>query len=192
MKTFLILLLMCASGFCEARNMVARMDEGRKVLLLDDGTWEYVNEKAFSGTLPELAVQAVGIWDSFLKHEKTKHGIHSVSLFIDYVNRTSLKVVGVESKVTIRDPFGNVLSEFTKSDPVAIGPKDRLRNNITFSWKDNPFVEGEMYDRLVMVATHKTFKIDVQVKKVVFENGTVLLDGGPSKIAKTDIPKVRN
>ncbi len=192
MRILLVLLVVMTAAVCGARDLTVELDGGRKVMLLEDNTWEFVHEKSFDGTLPEQASLAVGVWDAYLKHEKGKYGMQSVGLFIDYVNRTALRIVGVAAHVIIRDPFGNVLNEFTREDPVAIHPKGRLKNNLSLAWKDNPFVEGEMYDKLAPAALHKTVQVEARIVKVVFEDGTVLSDKSPGKMADAGVPAAKN
>lgn len=160
-----------------ADEIVTRSD-GSKVLLKDDHTWIYLEEQAHQDSVPiarqiKYADDAVEVWDKSLSLTEVNYS-NSVALYLHYLNHTDKKVVGVTVFVSITNPFGKILLQKTFDDEIVIQPKERLRNSTYWHFDDNPFISGEAYDLMWQAAQNGTAKITSSVRKVIFEDGTVL------------------
>lgn len=185
MKYFLSILIVLVSLTLYA-DVPATTDAGRKVMLKMDGTWYFAEDKpAKSGQKPQLSVktarEAVAIWDTSLQHWAQDTSIsrfsNYVALAFHYQNKTERKIIGVVVHCTIRNAFGKVMYQKVFEDEIIIKPKQRLRNTTFWTMKDNPFINGQAYDRLKMSAMNGTAKIKTKILKVVFADGTVLKAG---------------
>lgn len=183
---YLIFGLLLYSGSLCLADEVATTKDGRKVLLKDDQTWEYIKEE--TPQTPVVAVnakyaeEAVEVWDtSLVKMRRDFSDI--VALYLHYKNNTTKKVIGVSVYVSITNPFGKVVFEHTYDDEVVIEPLERMKNDTYWYFEDNPFISDEIYDRLWQIAQNGTAKIKTKVMKVIFEDGTVLK--GKTKAVKS-------
>lgn len=184
MKFFLSILIVLVSLTLYA-DIPATTDAGRKVMLKMNGTWYFPEDQPKAGQKPKLSVrtakEAVAIWDTSLQHWDKDTSIRRfsnyVALTFHYHNKTERKIIGVVVRCSIRNAFGKVMYQKTFEDEIIIKPKQRLRNTTFWTMKDNPFINGQSYDKLKMSAMNGTAKIKTKVLKVVFADGTVLKAG---------------
>lgn len=163
-------------------DIPAVTNDGRKVMLKNDGTWQFVekNNEASkkSDGLPHSVQDAVEIWDTSLQHweqDAMKGRYHnSVALAFHYYNKTGQKVIGVVVHCTIRNAFDKVMFDKTFEDEIIVKPGERLRNTTYWIMKDNEFINGQAYDLLKMSALNDTARIKTKILKVVFADGTVI------------------
>jgi hypothetical protein len=131
-----------------------------------------------SAKLEELtekwADDAVAVWDSQFLHEVSKYGEKSVRLYLHFENNTGKRVIGVLTKVTAKNSFGRVMLSDTFENEVNLPPHSKERSSVGWGFKDNPFLSGEPYDILWKSVTDGTGTLDVEVRKVILEGGTVL------------------
>ncbi|HYH02426.1 MAG TPA: DUF3157 family protein [Bacillota bacterium] len=188
MKTqryFVWLLIMgtILSSYCFAQEVVTNQN-GQKILIKDDHTWEYLNEaNKQTSTEPagappaavnaRYAEEAIEVWDTQLLERKVNYS-DAVVLYLHYLNRTNKKVVGIVVNVVISNPFGKTVFEHTYEDEVVVQPLERLRNDTYWYFTDNQFIRDEPYDRMWQMAENGTAKVKTQIQKVIFEDGTVL------------------
>lgn len=171
------------SSICLAEEVITTKD-GKKVLLKDDNTWEYLNDSNLQPTPPQpnpqskptvakYAEEAIEVWNTTLSHTTVDYS-DAVAFYIHYKNNTAKKVIGVSVYVAIYNPFGKVAFDKTFDDEVALEPLERLKNDTYWVFKNNPFIGDEPYDRLWQMAKNGTAKVQTKVLKVIFEDGTVL------------------
>jgi hypothetical protein len=152
--------------------------DGKRVLLKDDYTWEYVDTTQITEKPKHVnikyAEEAVTIWDKLLLRRKSEYEQKEVRLYLHYQNNTDKKIIGVVVKVNILNPFGKSVLNNTFNDEIVLEPNERIRNDTYWIFKDNPFIDDEPYDRMWQMAENGTAKINAQVLKVVFDDGTIL------------------
>jgi len=182
------------SNFRKGVQESVTLRDGRVVELHADYTWGWAQAPKVSPAddsqaaapndqpvvVPRTAREAVEVWDTTLDTEEVDSQ-QAVRLFIHYKNNTTKKVVGVSITVKITNSFGKTLYEFSKDDEVAVNPMEQMKNDAYFVWKNNPYIDGEPYDRMWESAQNGTGKVSVAVRKVVFEDGTVLTNEAQKK-----------
>jgi len=172
---------LASSAFAENQDQVATTGSGQKVLLKEDGTWSYQKEAATSATgyvIPKSADQAVEVWDKQLtfygKDVDNERFSNEVGLFLHYHNLTTKKVVGLIVFVRIKSPLGKVALEKTLEEETVLEPLERKKNEKYYSFKENQFMNDLPYNKLWEIAQNGTAIIETQIRKVVFNDGTVL------------------
>ena len=184
------------SNFIKGAQESVTLGNGRIVNLHNDFTWSYAQPKAAAeegeaaapasvptGPEPKTATGAVEVWDTTFDEAEVDSS-KAVRLFLHYKNNSSKRVVGVAVTVSIFNSFGKRLYLFSKDDEVAVEPHEQMKNESFFVWKDNPYIQDEPYDLMWEAAQNGTGKIKVQVRKVVFEDGTVLTNETNKKKTK--------
>ncbi|HVZ80214.1 MAG TPA: hypothetical protein VHE12_05345 [bacterium] len=179
------------SNFKKGVEESVTLKDGRVVDLHGDFTWDYAQPgrkqegeapapAAQPAGDPRTAAEAVEVWDTTLDKSEV-NGSDAVRLFLHYQNNSSRKVVGVSVTVRITNSFHKLLFQFSHDDEVSIDPGEKMRNDAFFVWKDNPYINGEPYDLLWESAKNGTARVSVQVRKVVFDDGTVLTNAARKK-----------
>ncbi len=154
-----------------AADEILLTKDGKKVLLKSDHTWEYVEDK--KPVEVKYAEDAVQIWDKSLLRQDSEYE-KRLGLFLHYQNNTDKKIIGVIVKVTILNPFGKSVLETTFEDEVILKQNEKQKNTKYWLFKDNQFIDDEPYDRMWSMADNGTAKINTQILKVVFDDGTIL------------------
>lgn len=169
------LLLLCSPPTGDLR---ATLDSGRVAILHPNGQWEYEDATATEvedgPKAAKWAEDAVEVWDTQLLQKTSEYDQKAVWLFLHFKNTTNQKIVGIITKVAIKNPFGRTLLSATYENEVVVDVGERLRNGTAWVYQDNQFISGEPYDRLWQVASEGTAKVEVQVLKVVLADGAVL------------------
>lgn len=121
------------------------------------------------------------VWDKSLT---LKEGDYSniVALHLHYKNNTDKKVVGITVFVSIANTFGKNVLKDTFEDEVIIEPNEQMRNDTSWIFEDNRFIDGEPYDRMWQIARNGTAKIEIKIMKVIFADG-VILEPKPKNIS---------
>ena len=108
-----------------------------------------------------------------LHRDKKPYGAH-VRAYFQFKNNSGKTITGLIYRVEYRDSFGDLLHEETYRDQLRIEPgKTNPRENFWY-YEDNEFVEDEPYDRMQSAADSGTMKAEVSIKKVVFEDGSMV------------------
>lgn len=177
---FILTALFCAAiGY--AGEVVIRAN-GSKVLLKDDHTWVGLENTSGSAVANRLsdsrliyaAEDAVEVWDKSLSLTNINNR-NSVALYIHYLNNTSKKVISVTVNVAIFNSFGKLLFQKIFEDIVALQPGERLRSTTFWHFDDDPYVPGEPYDLIWKAVQNGTAKMAISVRKVIFDDGNVLV-----------------
>jgi hypothetical protein len=121
----------------------------------------------------KFAEDAVEVWDKSINLTEVNYQ-DAVALHLHYKNNTDKKVIGVAVFVSITNAFGKVVYQNTYEDEVVIEPKEQLRNDTYWHFDNNQFISGEPYDYLWQMAQNGTAKISTSIRKVIFEDGSIL------------------
>ena len=165
------LLCLLALGSSVWADETLTMKDGRQIVVKDDFTWDYVAE--VKPITAKYAEEAVSVWDKALLREDSDYE-KRIGLYLHYQNNTDKKVIGLIVKVTIVNPFGKAALDTTFEDEVVLEPNERQKSDKFWVFKDNQFIDDEPYDRMSNMADNGTAKINTQILKVVFEDGTIL------------------
>lgn len=158
------------AGFARAAEVVETRN-GRKVLLMDDKTWDYVPAPAAGAV--RFADQAVHIWDSELRVGVVDRK-NAVLLFLHYQNNTDKRVTAVRSRVTVTDPFGEKVFRRVLKQTVALASGAQKKNDRYFYFDEAPESRKD-YDVLWPLAQNNAARLSIEVLEVALEDGSVLL-----------------
>lgn len=118
-------------------------------------------EKAASFTGPGASAEGcdVGIAAFELRRTKNDVGRDVVALLLSIDNRTDDRVTAWRMELVIKDVFGEELVT-TKATDGSANILPGAKKTSIFSWDDNPYVEGEAYDRL---ATYNAENVRIEI-----------------------------
>jgi hypothetical protein len=141
MKRIFTLILLAVATFALS-DQFATTEDGRKVLLLDDGTWEYQE------TSTAAPLSLVGWAVNKQKADIENHRFNDyVILVLTVRNETALPVKGWRLIVEAHNAFGDMLGQLQLT-----GGTSKIEVGGTtvgfFIFEDNPFINGEPYDYL--------------------------------------------
>lgn len=135
---------------------------------------------------PKDAEEAVTVWDTQLLHERGEYGRNAVHFYLHFENRAPKRVVGILTKVTIKNAFGRVVVEETFENEVSLAPGSKERSATFWKFEDNKFINGQPYDLLWKAAQDGTASVDVKILKVILEGGVVLTPAKTSPTKKAE------
>lgn len=179
-KTILLLsILLTVISSIAIADQSATTKDGKEVLLKDDGLWQYITPLHEN---IKYAENAVGVWDKSLTLHEGEYSNKFVALQLHYRNNTEKKIIGVTVFISIKNPFGKVVSEDTYEDEVIIAPNEQMRNDTFWRFEDNPFIDGQPFDLMWQMAKYGTAQIETKILKVIFEDGNIL-ESNPKNIS---------
>jgi len=153
----LVLLLCVEVGFADQEATTA---EGRKVLLRDNGTWEYVE---VSEQVP-LSIADWNVAKMPVDYEKKRHSEEAWLLLI-VKNETNAPVKGWRVVLQAKNAFGDTLGKLQLTGGQSkIGPGETT--DAMFAFEDNPFIAGEPFDYLTSY-DKDTMTIELADAKVI-------------------------
>ena len=166
MKKFLLagILLLLVNNFGVCKNLMATLDDGRKVLLKENGTWEFISERKITSKGDILTLE------SFQK--KVLYQDYDIGRYQDRVvltlfvkNNSEREIKGWRALMTVKNPFGELLfdCELTAGDQKI---KPGKTEKADFGWEDNPFIHDQPYDKL-MGYSEENLKIELSNIQVI-------------------------
>lgn len=165
MKTILVLLVMLSTAATADETITTR--DGRVVVLKDNGTYEIQAENKAK-------------WQDYVALEKAlfRKTERNYSQVIDYMpnfrNVSDKTIIGIEFLTDFRNVFDKSVKKLKGTVEERIAPSKNSKNKLFYAFKDNQFMTGETYDKLLPLVTVKTGKQEVTVTTIVFEDGQVM------------------
>jgi hypothetical protein len=162
---FLLVLLFIFPATLLAEDMIVSLQDGRKVLLKEDGTWSFIEENESEDSNPSEKVSESPL--SFLKADRKiipknpeeEESKDKVRLILHIKNNTNKLMKAWKAKMTVKDPFGEKLFKVRlTSGSRSIGPNET--KEIPFDFKDNPENKRDPYDFL-MIYNPEVLKIEL-------------------------------
>ena len=174
-KKIAIFALFAVCSFSE--ELLTRSD-GTQIIVKDDFTWSFsataeANDTSEIKKPIKYAEEAVEVWDKSLTLTEVNYS-NAVALYLHYLNKTDKKIIGVSVYVAIMNAFGKTVYQRTYEDEVVLEPNEKLKNDTYWHFDDNQFISGEPYDLMWQMAQNGTAKISASIRKVIFEDGTIL------------------
>lgn len=142
--------------------------------------WEQAEEIRLRSEAGRIrrAREAVKVWDVQLLHKPDSFN-SKVWLLIHFENVTYKPVIGVTTRVRIRNPFGKVALVRTFENEVELQGRDGIAESVQVE-NDSAWVFEELafmspdYRKLWKIAKDGTANIQITVTKVIFEDRTIL------------------
>ena len=97
-----------------------------------------------------------------------------VKAYFQFQNNSNKTLTGLIYETTFLDSFGDVLYKTTMKDQLRVPPGKKNNMDGFWYWEDNPFIDGQPYDKLQAAAGAGTIKVKVKIKKAVFEDGSII------------------
>ena len=148
------------TGWIFEPSTTANKNEINKVVSKKSNLVEFVNSRVES--LP-----------ADFSRDSKPYGAH-VRAYFQFRNNSKKTLTGLVYETTFLDSFGDVLYKTTMKDQLKIPPGKTNRMSSFWYWEDNKFIDGQPYDKLQSAAGAGTIKVKVKIKKVAFEDGTVV------------------
>lgn len=137
----------------------------------------YLNEEHLGKLKSEIAVYQkmlppVEVADTKIVREYEDYN-NRVKFFVQFKNNSPDKeIVGVGFAFEFKNSFNKVLYKNYNEWDVKIAPGNKNNMGTYMYWDDNQFINDEVYDRLAVPVSEGTLKVKVEVKKVVYSDGT--------------------
>lgn len=88
-------------------------------------------------------------------------------------NEENKTIVGLVSHIVLKDVFGKKLYDIEDNVVKTIKHIDKAVSIV--SWvKDNPFLDGELYDKLYPSVSNKSIKTELTISKILYKDGTFI------------------
>jgi len=97
-----------------------------------------------------------------------------IRAYFQFQNNAKKTLTGLVYETTFMDSFGDVLYKTTMKSQLKIAPGQQNKMDTYWYWEDNPFIDGEVYDKLQSAVGAGTIKVKVRIKKAVFEDGSIV------------------
>lgn len=160
--TFSLVVSIAAIGVC--KDLTATLEDGRKVLLKDDGTWEFISKQ---GEVNNGGILTLERFKKKYIPQDYKNNRYSdeVQLILFVKNNSDKEIKAWKATMAVKNAFGELLltSNLTSG---ASNIKPEKIEKATFGWEDNPFIDGEPYDK-IMPYSEENLKIELSNIKVI-------------------------
>ena len=91
-----------------------------------------------------------------------------------FTNQSDKNIIALKFTTKFLDPFGDVTLEIKGDSEERIHPGKTSTANLFYVFKDNKFIDGENYDKLLSMVTNGTGAIKTSATAIVFEGGEVI------------------
>ena len=142
--------------------------EGKKILLKDDGTYEYL--------INDVQADPVSIDSHYFIRASDEFNItQSIRFMPKFKNESNKSITAIKFSSTFKDPFGDtiyILNEGKCEQKIKPGKVSNVR--LFYYWDDNEYISDQPYDKLLSLVTNKTGTIETKIIAIVFEDGEVM------------------
>lgn len=123
-------------------NINATTDDGRKVLLISDGTWIFQETDKLPLSLESFYVEGRDVDTNASRYSK------DAVLTLVVKNETEKTIIAYRILIEIRNSFGEIMNKIRlTSGDSNIEPAEN--ETAKFIFDDNQFIDNEVYDNLV-------------------------------------------
>ncbi|QEN06801.1 hypothetical protein EXM22_01890 [Oceanispirochaeta crateris] len=122
-------------------NLIATTSEGKKVILNTDGTWSYINE-----TEQKITIVDFDIILRDKNYDESRYNKDAI-LNLKVKNISGNKIGGYRITVKMENGFGDLLHTLKLTSGNSVLDNDEI-DNANFVFKDNQFIDDEVYDDL--------------------------------------------
>src|SRR5690606_6205693 len=119
---------------------------------------------------------AVAFVSADLRHQDKDYDLDIFSPRMElrpvFRNDSEKTVIGISHRMTVRDVFGEVIVQGVDNLDIRLEPGKTGGPNTFYLWEDNQFIRDEPYDRLMGPVSAGTAKVEFEILKVVYSDGT--------------------
>ena len=142
--------------------------DGRIITLNDDGT--YLIEASATSEIDAY----VTVLEPFFEKHVSQFNQQSIRFMPKFTNVSTAAIVGVRFTASFRDAFGDEVLSASGDMSEKIAPNASSTANVFYVFENNPFIDGESYDKLLPMVTSGTGSIVTTVTGLVVEGGEVV------------------
>tara|TARA_B100001250_G_scaffold82938_1_gene68430 strand:- start:170 stop:700 length:531 start_codon:yes stop_codon:yes gene_type:complete len=173
MKKMLLFFIFASSSFVSSQSINATTESGEKVILNENGTWDYLEKDDKDSKTPVKFISCkIEKKIKDFSRDSKPYKAH-VRAYFQFENLSSKTTSGIQFKFYFKDAFGDVLYESSSKSNIIIKPNKKNSMNTFFYWEDNEFLAGEPYDMLQSAAGAGTIRTEVEIISVVFDDGAI-------------------
>jgi len=181
-KIYIVLFSLCTYSFgdigYDVLKCATNVDSKIRLECYDKISSKIIKDQSIKIKKTKTKGESVEVWNKSLEYipKDIYNGIYSeeVRLHIDYKNNTDKKIVGLITNVIIKNAFGDELLRNDFREEITVKPKKTKINDQYWLWKNNPYVNGELFDKMWLAAKNKSYKIEAKIKKIIFADGSIL------------------
>lgn len=128
-------------------DIIVTTKDGRDAILHDNGKWEFIKGRATNSENIAISIE-----DFYKTHLPVNFGIgryyDEIQLTLFLRNNTDKTIKTWRAMLNVRNQYDKLLikSQLTSG---LLSIKPGQIENSDFTWKDNQFIDGELYDRLI-------------------------------------------
>lgn len=160
-------------GLCVAMANLANAEtiqttDGRTIELNDDGTYTIigVSQPSFS--------DYVELGEPFVTMHSGEYNQDWVRFMPTFRNLSDKAVLGMKFTTVFKNAFGDPIFEFSGESNERVEPGQTSTASVFYQFKDNQFVGGEAYDKLMPIVTAGTAIYDTHIDVIVLEGGEIV------------------
>ncbi len=167
MNAFSKLIALCFLTTASWADETVTTTDGRTIILKDDGTYE-------------ILASAKENWQDYLELEQSffRRTERDYSQVIDFMpnfkNKTDRTIVGIEFIADFKNVFGKSVHKMKGTMEQKIKAAKSSKNRLFYVFKDNQFIDGETYDKLLPLVLEQTGTQEITVSAIVFEGGEIV------------------
>lgn len=147
------------------------LNDGRKLLLKSDGTYEFL------GALAKSSTSLLSVESHLFERHSDEYSRNSIRFMPIFKNESEKVITAVKFSTTFLDPFGESILKTGGSSEERIRPGKKSKARLFYSFEDNQFIDGEAYDKLLSSAINETGSIKTDIDAIVFADGEVVKFG---------------
>lgn len=156
-----------------SQNIIATTENGKVVLLKSDGTWEYASTPNTTTKEPIRFIKSkVVLKKADYSDISSMQITDQIQAYFQFENLSQKTVTGIQFKFSFYDSFGDELYISEAKSNLVISPGKINPMKTYYYWEDNPFINGEPYDKLQSATSAGTIKTKVSIILVMFDDGS--------------------
>lgn len=165
MKAFILFSMIFFMAQPLSHANVVELKDGRKVDLKSDGTYKILNS---STNDLDSSVTKIG---RFLETHTTKYNQSSIRYMPLFKNGTEKTIIGIKFSIDFKNAFGDSIlgTPFSGTTEQTIKPGSESNGQMFYKFEDNPFINNQIYDKLLPSVIGGTLEDEVEIKKIIYK-----------------------
>jgi hypothetical protein len=112
--------------------------------------------------------------DGFFEHHVSQYKQQSIRFLPKFHNISDSEIVGIRFSSSFRNAFGDEILTFDGDITERILPGNSSTARFFYVFENNPFINGEPYDKLLQMITGNTGSIITTITSLAFEGGRIV------------------
>lgn len=142
--------------------------DGRTITLNEDGTY-VVEENTIAASIAYLEEL-----EYFFERHVSQYQQESIRFIPKFRNVSDKAIAGIRFTSSFRDAFGEEIFSFNGDVTELVSPGASSTSNVFYVFENNPFINGEPYDKLLPMITGGTGTVSTSVTGIAMGTGEVV------------------